>query len=511
MNRFALLAACLAATPAFAATFTVTNTADSGAGSLRQAMLAANATADDNYIHFAIPGGGPHVIAPATALPQITRPVVIDGTTQPGAVKNTNTLQQGGLNSVIKIEIAGSPLVVNVTGPQATGAVTLRGLAIHSTGNSAAVVAYRHAGVHVQGCYIGTDASGMNVPAPIAHGIQVIVPKDVFIGAQTPAWRNLIAGATLNNGSSGIDATGESALGGMSSTGPFIEGNLIGTDATGLAALPNTTGITYGHTDGDLSGPGAYIRRNVISGNAQRGIAANCSFTSGGACGGGLRIEGNLIGTDAGGFSSLPNGSDGGITTYSFSSVPTRVFIGGDMPAQENLIAFNQGPGINHHAAGALDIGGNTILNLSGGGIDIGTPGPSPNDPGDADEGGNRGQNWPEILSATLADGVLSVRYRVDTAPAYASYPLRVQFFLALPGGGMPILADTGGASLGFAIDSIAQAQAQAVREVDFVLPPDSHPFPITAIATDAMGHSSEFGAPYDPDPDLFFDGFETP
>lgn len=297
----------------------------------------------------------------------------------------------------------------------------------------------------------------------------------------------------------------------MSSTGPFIEGNLIGTNAAGLAALPNATGITYGHADGDLSGPGAFIRNNVISGNLKRGIAANCSFTSGGACGGGLRIEGNYIGTDAAGFSSLPNGSDGGIHTYSFNSVPTRVFIGGDTPAKENIIAFNQGPGIHHHATGALDIGGNTILNPNGGGIDIGAAGPSPNDPGDADEGGNRGQNWPEILSATLTDGVLNVRYRVDTAPANASYPLRVQFFLALPGGGMPLEADTEETGWRYAIDSIAQAQAQSVREVDFVLPPGRNPFPLTAIATDAMGHSSEFGTPYGLEPGLFSDGFETP
>lgn len=506
MNRLALLAACLAVTPAAAATFTVTNVADSGAGSLRQAMLDANATVDANYIHFAIPGTGAHVIAPAAALPSITRPVVIDGYTQPGAVKNTNTPEQGGLNSVIKIEIAGSPLVVNVTGAQATGAVTVRGLAIHSTGNSAAVVAYRHAGLRVQGCYIGADASGMHVPAPIAHGIAVIVPKDVFIGAQTAAWRNLIAGATLNNASSGIDATGESVIGGMSSTGPFIEGNLIGTDAAGLAALPNNTGITYGHVDGDLGGPGATIKRNVISGNLRRGIAADCSFPGGGACGGGLRIEGNLIGTDASGLEPLPNGPDGGVHTYNVSSVPTRVRIGGDTPAQDNVIAFNLGPGIGHLVAGALDIGGNTIFDNAGPGIDIGAAGRDPNDPGDADEGGNRGQNWPHIVSATVAGNVLTVRYRVDTASANATWPLRVQFFLALPGGGTPLLTDTGAP----AIATYPQALAQAVHEVDFVLPPDSDPFPITAVATDAMGHSSEFGDVYDPDSTIFSDGFEA-
>lgn len=504
MSRLALLAIALAATPAFAATFTVTHTADSGAGSLRKAMLDANATAEPNTIHFAIPGSGPHVIAPVTALPAITRPVIIDGYTQPGAVKNTRTLEQGGLDSVIKIEIAGSPLFINVTGAQATGMVTVRGLAIHSTGTSAAVVAYRHAGLRVQGCYIGTDASGLQVPAPIAHGISVIVPKEVYIGAQTTAWRNLIAGATLNSDSSGIDATGESIVGGMSSTGPFIEGNLIGTDASGLAALPNNTGITYGHTDGDLSGPGAHIRRNVISGNLRRGIASECSFAGGGACGGGLRIEGNYIGTDASGLDPLPNGLEGGIATYNISSVPTRVRIGSDTPAQDNLIAFNLGPGIRHLVAGTLDIRGNTILDNTGPGIDVGAAGPSPNDPGDADEGGNRGQNSPVIVSATRSGNVLSVRFLVDTAPSNATWALRVQFYHALPGGGTPLLTATGMQS----IFSYPQALAQTVREVDIMLAPGSDPFPITATATDALGHSSEFGNAYDLDR-IFGHGFD--
>ena len=65
-----------------AAIFTVTNTADSGAGSLRQAILDANAAGGPDDIHFAIAGAGPHAIAPATVLPTISSPVTIDGTTR---------------------------------------------------------------------------------------------------------------------------------------------------------------------------------------------------------------------------------------------------------------------------------------------------------------------------------------------------------------------------------------------------------------------------------------------
>src|SRR5437763_967400 len=62
------------------ATFTVLNTADSGAGSLRQAILDANATANvPDQINFNIQAAGVQTIAPASALPDITDSVIIDG------------------------------------------------------------------------------------------------------------------------------------------------------------------------------------------------------------------------------------------------------------------------------------------------------------------------------------------------------------------------------------------------------------------------------------------------
>ncbi len=64
----------LLASPAFAATFTVTSTDDSGAGSLRQAILDANRTGGVDTVAFNIAGGGPHTIALATPLPAITFP-----------------------------------------------------------------------------------------------------------------------------------------------------------------------------------------------------------------------------------------------------------------------------------------------------------------------------------------------------------------------------------------------------------------------------------------------------
>src|SRR5688572_22307774 len=68
--------------------FTVINTSDSGSGSLRQAIVDANAHANSggrDEIQFAIPGSGVHTIQPTSSLPAVTDTVVIDGYTQAGS------------------------------------------------------------------------------------------------------------------------------------------------------------------------------------------------------------------------------------------------------------------------------------------------------------------------------------------------------------------------------------------------------------------------------------------
>jgi len=65
--------------------FVVSNTGDSGFGSLRQAIFDSDASTDvNNVIEFCIPGDGVQTIAPLSPLPAFTSPVTIDGTSQPG-------------------------------------------------------------------------------------------------------------------------------------------------------------------------------------------------------------------------------------------------------------------------------------------------------------------------------------------------------------------------------------------------------------------------------------------
>src|SRR5574338_121214 len=98
-------AAMLAANVVGAATFTVTNTNDSGVGSLRQALTDANASPGADTIQFTIPGAGVHVINVASFLPTIDDPVTIDGYTQSGASVGTNAFPLA-LNPVLQIQIS---------------------------------------------------------------------------------------------------------------------------------------------------------------------------------------------------------------------------------------------------------------------------------------------------------------------------------------------------------------------------------------------------------------------
>ncbi len=80
------------ATIASADTFTVTNTDDTGPGSLRQAITDANRHSGLDMISFNIPGAVLHTITPATQLPSITSPVTLDGYTQLGSMRTRSPM-----------------------------------------------------------------------------------------------------------------------------------------------------------------------------------------------------------------------------------------------------------------------------------------------------------------------------------------------------------------------------------------------------------------------------------
>ena len=106
----------------------VDTTADSGPGSLRQAILDANAEPGLTVtIDFAIPGAGVQTIDPVTPLPPITGSVLIDGSSQPGYA-GTPLIALGGPSS--DLTISGGSLTVR--------GLTVGGIAIDTDAERAA-------------------------------------------------------------------------------------------------------------------------------------------------------------------------------------------------------------------------------------------------------------------------------------------------------------------------------------------------------------------------------------
>jgi len=376
VNRFfAATIVWTAAASLSAATFTVTNTNDAGPGSLRQAILDANANPGLDTIAFAIPGAGVHTITPATSLDSVTSPVLIDGYTQPGASPNTDPV---ATNAVILIELDGTTAVstgIDLLGAGAAGS-TVQGLAINRF-QQGIVVRGGATGCVIRGNFLGTDPTG-SVARPNGTAVE-IGNDDGHIGGTAPADRNLISGNLAGTFSGAV------LLDGLA-TNSTVQGNLIGTDATGLLAIPNAGGLAaYG--SGNTIGGATEGAANVVSGNGLYGMWIE----------GSILVQGNRVGTTADGTGRLGNAVDGINIHESNDST-----IGGTGPGEGNLIAYNGHFGVNVSGI-ENSVRGNSIHDNGSLGIKLYTGGsaPNPNDPSDADDGSNHLQNFPILQSVT--------------------------------------------------------------------------------------------------------------
>jgi hypothetical protein len=199
------------------AAFVVTNANDSGPGSLRQAILSANAASGADTVSFAI-GTGRATIAPLTALPAITGPLTLDASTQPGFA------------GVPLVELTGSRLAAgnSTTGLTVTaGASTVRGFVINRFGANG-ISLLSKGGNTVAGNYVGTNAGGSAAAPNGGQGVLVQSSANV-IGGTSSRDRNVISGNTKN----GVQLYTTAAW------GTKILGNFIGTNASGNAALAN--------------------------------------------------------------------------------------------------------------------------------------------------------------------------------------------------------------------------------------------------------------------------------
>lgn len=272
-NILPLLAAIVVlALPAAADTFTVNSAADPGDGvcdpvgtgdgcTLREAITAANTNQNPqsvDAISFDIPSSGVQRISILSNLPAISQPVAIDGYTQPGAA--ANTLATGG-NAILMIEIhtaTSRGLYVETDG------CLLRGLAV--IGASDENIRLQGSANTVTGCYVGTTAEGNAIggtPDDFAIGVSLFgAAQNNIIGGAAAEARNVISGNYW-----GIYAISQTT------TGNLIQNNYIGTDRSGTKTLGNSSiGILFGYSGANTIGGAALGEGNVISGHNGAGV-----------------------------------------------------------------------------------------------------------------------------------------------------------------------------------------------------------------------------------------------
>jgi hypothetical protein len=476
------------------ATFTVTNTDISGPGSLGQAIIDANGSANvaaPDEIHFNIPGSGVRSIQVPdlfSALPAVTDPVIIDGYTQPGASPNTLAV---GSDAVLLIEINGggfntSGLSIN------SGDSTVRGLIINNFGQ-AGIALDSAGGNTIEGNWIGLDSSGTAAAGNSLAGVRTTDSPGNTIGGPAPGQRNVISG----NGGAGELA---GLLIDFGSPNQLVPGNYFGTDPSGAVGMGNSTAIAaHESSPGNMLGGPAAGAGDVISAGIEAGLRLNSDNNV---------VQGNLIGTDASGGAALGNGGFG-VGVFSASGN----LIGGTSPGTGNVIAYNAGDGVRvtDSSATGNSVLGNSIFSNDKLGVDLGgfvpgsgvsggqggiiiggefVDGPTGNDAGDTDSGPNNLQNFPVITSAEPGDTV--IRGVLNSEPL-SSY--RIEFFLngqADPSGFGEGQTFLGSATL--ETDVIGHGKSELLL---------TDPLPggalVTATATDAAGNTSEFSKPYQP------------
>ena len=362
--------------------------------SLREALLA---TTGGETISFNIPGAGPHVIQPTTALPGLSDSVSIDGYTQPGASPNSAAAWQPG-NASLQIVLDGSAIAGNASGLFIGGtSVIVRGLVIQNfSGNAIMVGAFANG--TIQGNYLGTDYTG-TVAAPNGSAGVNVHGSDTAIGGTTPANRNLISGNTTD----GIEMAGEGPI--------LIVGNFIGTDVTGAAALPNGgDGVKLRNGPQSLIGEADPGAGNLISGNGRNGLTMEGPGVKE------VNVRGNRIGTAGDGTTPLPNIGHGiYMALGTFGNT-----IGGVSAANRNTIAFNGGAGVALAASAGVNnyLDPNITHSNVGLGADLKDDGVTLNDQDDLDTGPNDVLNFPVVTRAEVVNGVLEIEGTLNTVPA---------------------------------------------------------------------------------------------
>jgi hypothetical protein len=377
---------------------------------LRAAIQEANATFNSggpDKIDFAIGGTATvKTISPTRPLPAITESVIIDGYTQGSQTADTSddakpndnpfpVLGQVGTDAVIKVQIKGTNAGATANGLRVTTSdTTIKGLAINRFAQSGILIKGSLAtGNKVEGTFIGTDASGTLALPNAGNGVRIAGAPENTIGGNQPAQFNLISG----NVSNGVEISGSGA------TSNLVGGNYIGTDASALEDLGNSSdGVRIQGAPDNTIGEGfipgtAYpVKSNLIAGNDSDGVSISGSGATGN------QVAANSIGFEyIDGSVSVTYGNSGHGVHIDGASSTT---IGVDFQSG-NYISYNGGDGVFvASGTGNNILLGNSFVFNGGLGIDLsgGTEdsfGVTANDEDDPDTGANNLQNFPVITS----------------------------------------------------------------------------------------------------------------
>lgn len=333
---FFIIFLAFASSQARAAIFTVNNLNDSGAGSLRQAMLDANGTAGADEIRLF---AGVGTIDLLTPLPTVTETVsIINFDVGSGRVELNGLATQASVMPSIGFDI------------QAPNC-QIRGFAINRFGEAGIRVGVSGGGTIIHQNYIGTDITGNSVFCPddkhlcgnFNRGIWINGASGVQIGTSGPSGlpntisgnfgrgisiNSVIVGAVLSNGSA------------------IVVNNLIGSGSSGNNDLGNSLDgiLIAGGSGSTIGGDTNGNDRNVIIGNGGNGVAIIADKTPAGSPTGfpasSNVIKGNYIGYTLGSNTTVPNNGSGIVIQGANNTV------GGTTAAARNVIAGNSANGI---------------------------------------------------------------------------------------------------------------------------------------------------------------------
>jgi len=317
------LSLAVAAWPATGTIHTVTTTADSGAGSLRNAIQAANLTPDADVIRFDASLSG-QTIYPLTQLP-----AVVDGaTTIDGDINDDGRPDIALCGSK---QASGDGLTLN-SHPDGNGC-TVQGLAIFSFPEHGLVINDSDDN-HVRTCHLGVNLPGGVLKANGQYDIYIFGGQDNLVGGSTGMERNVIAGGNgAVSGTAGVKIDG-----GQNNR---VQRNYFGLKRSGSAVLGlGRTGVSIDGGTGNTVGGSGAATRNVFGG-LTTGVSMAFGATSN-------TVSGNYVGMTAGGGASLPLtygvviGSDASGNVVGGTSAGLRnVFAGGD--AADGIYILNAG------------------------------------------------------------------------------------------------------------------------------------------------------------------------